>query len=437
MNPGHSGVQVNLGAGQVGQTNCEKSAVMGESKVPIHAYVDETGNTGHNLFDEKQPDFWTAALVTKGDFDLNYGQRLLKTGNLVGTQVLHAKELGVKKIEVLSIDLLELLRAAQAHFFVSRVEKRYLLASKMFDSIFDSGENAAVGWHNYNIRPLRLMLAFKFASILSIETASLFWKCIMEPNKDKAMQMLPEICAMVLENVNRIPDERSRQIIGDGLQWARSHPESMQIHTDRAVVRKGHFPNLVAFTNLIRGLENYSTRWKRGIARINHDQQSEMKATLELYHSLAANASGEIIKWAGESYKFQMAAGSEFRMVSDEKSAGIQVTDVVLWLYARFRKGDQLPEGCSMLLDYVFRHGWESDFSFGGVEEAVKPTLKAIMDAPFPPAKERESKEMLEHFEKQRLSSIAQYEKDKISPFARQSRPRIDVDGNATGCDGN
>ena len=30
---------------------------MGESKLPIYAYVDETGNTGHNLFDEVQPDF--------------------------------------------------------------------------------------------------------------------------------------------------------------------------------------------------------------------------------------------------------------------------------------------------------------------------------------------------------------------------------------------
>ena len=33
--------------------------------------------------------------------------------------------------------------------------KRYLLAVKMFDVLFDSGENAAVAWHNYNLRPLK------------------------------------------------------------------------------------------------------------------------------------------------------------------------------------------------------------------------------------------------------------------------------------------
>ena len=38
---------------------------MGESKIPLFAFVDETGNTGHNLFDEAQPNFFTAALITK------------------------------------------------------------------------------------------------------------------------------------------------------------------------------------------------------------------------------------------------------------------------------------------------------------------------------------------------------------------------------------
>ena len=30
---------------------------MGESKLPLYAFVDESGNTGHNLFDVNQPDF--------------------------------------------------------------------------------------------------------------------------------------------------------------------------------------------------------------------------------------------------------------------------------------------------------------------------------------------------------------------------------------------
>ena len=45
---------------------------MGHSKIPLYAYVDDTGNTGHNLFDEAQPDFFTVALITKRSFDASY-----------------------------------------------------------------------------------------------------------------------------------------------------------------------------------------------------------------------------------------------------------------------------------------------------------------------------------------------------------------------------
>ena len=35
----------------------------------MFAFVDETGNTGSNIFDEAQPDFFTGALITKSNFD--------------------------------------------------------------------------------------------------------------------------------------------------------------------------------------------------------------------------------------------------------------------------------------------------------------------------------------------------------------------------------
>jgi hypothetical protein len=60
------------------------------------------------------------------------------------------------RLEIIADDLDALSEASRAHFFLSRVEKRYLLAVKMFDMLFDSGENAAVAWHNYNLRPLKI-----------------------------------------------------------------------------------------------------------------------------------------------------------------------------------------------------------------------------------------------------------------------------------------
>jgi len=126
---------------------------MGASKLPLYAYIDETGNTGHNLFDSAQPDFFTAALITKGDFDLAFATPTKAIAQKLGTQSLHGRELGLGKLESAAPDFLRLLYAANANFFVSRVEKKYLLGTKVFDSLFDSGENAGVAWHHYNLRP--------------------------------------------------------------------------------------------------------------------------------------------------------------------------------------------------------------------------------------------------------------------------------------------
>ena len=194
---------------------------MGESKLPLYAFVDESGNTGHNLFDVNQPDFFTTAMVTKGDFDCRFGSSVQALAQGLGVSSLHASELGVGRLEAVADGLLALLRTSKASFFVSRVEKRYLLATKFFDTLCDSGENAAISWHHYNIRPLRLMLTFKLASTVDRETAKLFWECILEPNESKLYATLPAVCKGLQRNLEQIPDERSRQILGEALEWAR------------------------------------------------------------------------------------------------------------------------------------------------------------------------------------------------------------------------
>lgn len=392
---------------------------MGQSKLPFYAYVDETGNTGHNLFDEAQPNFYTAALITKGDFDIAFPKPIQELAQKFGADALHAQEFGIQRLESVAADILKVLRSSGAHFFVSRVEKRYLLATKIFDTLFDSGENAAVGWHHYNFRALRVMLAFKLASTVDEDTAKLFWKCILEPKKEAAYKMLPGICEALQRNIGQIPDERSRQVLGEGLEWARTHPEAIQIHTDRKIAKLGHFPNMVAFANLLDGLEGYSKRFKRPVARITHDQQSEFEKTLAIWHEMYSNASPEEITWAGETYSLQKVVGSQFDVRSDSDSPGIQIADVVLYLYSQLRKGKELPAGCRAILDYVFGHGWESDFSFKGVHQVYLEKFGPIVFGSLPVEKEKAAREMLRKVEEARLASMAQYEKDGLPPFKR------------------
>jgi len=272
--------------------------------------------------------------------------------------------------------------------FFRVLKKKYLLATKVFDSIFDSGENAAISWEDYNLRPLRIILAFKVAHIIDADTARMFWQCLLIPKEADAYALLPQVCERLIENVPRLPDARSREIITDGLVWARDHPEAIQILNDRRSAKQGHFPNMVAFTNLLNGLQHYSQLWKRPVARITHDQQSEFEKSLKLHHEIFSNASPEQMKWAGETYTLQVVPDSEFVVSEDSLSPGIQIVDIVLWIYSQYAKGKRLPGGCERLLRYATDHAWISDFSFKGVEETILEKYGEVLFGEFPAEKE-------------------------------------------------
>ncbi|MDA9416420.1 hypothetical protein XH81_16410 [Bradyrhizobium sp. CCBAU 25360] len=392
---------------------------MGASKIPVYVYVDESGNTGKNIFDEAQPDFFTAALVSKGDFDLRWGGQVSAIAKKLGVDALHANELGLSRLESIADDLHSLLNTADVHFFVSRVEKRYLLATKMFDVLFDSGENAAVPWHVYNIRPLKIMLAFKLAATINDEIAKNFWKCLLLPNEDKSREALPAICSALKAQLHVLPDERSREVLGAGLDWIIQHPESIHFATEQKIAKQGHFPNLVAFANLLRGLQNFSELWKKKIKRITHDEQSEFGSMLQTWHKMFSNASPDVIEWAGESYSLQMAPGSDFVISSDKHSPGIQIADLALWLYGQALKGKDLPESCAKLLYLVLQRGWHDDFSFAGVEKKLMEKWGEVFFGPMDDQKIEAGQKLIQLSEERRQASMKQYEQDGVAPFMR------------------
>ena len=93
----------------------------------MYAYIDETGNTGKNIFDKEQPLFLTAALISKVNFDFLERDNFLRIAERFGKNALHANELGESAVESYASDLLSILEHRDCRFFISRVEKRYLV----------------------------------------------------------------------------------------------------------------------------------------------------------------------------------------------------------------------------------------------------------------------------------------------------------------------
>jgi len=159
-------------------------------------------------------------------------------------------------------------------------------------------------------------------------------------------------------------------------------------------------PNMVAFTNLIDGIERQSQAWGKSVKIIKHDRQTQFEKSLTFVHELYANADPTPIEWPGmPKYSLQKVNGSKFVVSNRFESPGIQLVDIVLWLFGRVNTGDDLPEHSHRFMKYVLTKGYYSDFSFDGVYYNLDKEMRPIMEAPFSEEQLAWAKEMIERSE--------------------------------------
>ena len=386
----------------------------------MFAYVDESGNTGKNIFDAEQPDFFTGALITKTNFDVLHSKRIQRIALRAGVPALHAAEVGIGPIEYAANDIFRLLKKIDARFCISRVEKRYLLATKLYDVFFDSGENPAASWPAYNFQPLRMLMCFKVATLITEKTAHDFWDMLLARNEKCAREKIPCICEDLLTQVPTLPDRRSREIVSETLAWSRDHPEALDIFSAGRQAKNGHMPNMVAFVNLLTGLENYSKHWKRPLRKIVHDRQSQFENSLAEWHAMFSNASDVPIERPGETIVVQKVAGSTFEVSASDDSAGIQIADLILWLFRQQFSGKYLSEKSGRLLSYFFKKCYYIDYSFDAVGQRVEEQWPQIMATKPSPEMEKKAQEMMAKKEQHRQLMIAAYEEDGLMPYQRR-----------------
>jgi hypothetical protein len=380
----------------------------------MYVFVDESGNTGAHLFDEAQPIFLTVALMTRTDFDAIYTKPIANLARAVGDTQLHAAKLGVARIEEIARPLHKLLQRADPRFYISRVEKRYIVATKMFDLLFDPGENRAASPHIYLMRPLRITFAVKFAEIVTEDMARNFWASMMETTPDRARGGMIQFCDDVLALLPGVLDKGFVERIGPAIQWARENPEAIYFHSDGRIVRQGHLPNLVGFGNLMDGVEVQSQAWRRPVRRIRHDRQSEFEAALRWWHDLYANASPERVPlMMGEMFKAQRAGGSTFEISTAEASPGIQVSDVIMWLFNRLHREKEIGADSWRMMQWVFRRARQNDFSFDGVLGAIDERYAHIMTEPIDEARLDAAREQLAMIDAATKGRVEAYRAEK------------------------
>ena len=347
------------------------------------AYIDESGNTGANLFDPSQPYFTNIAVSSPVDFDSIYGDRVSKIAGSVRQQYLHATELGVEKVESVAPDILDLVRSAGLRFYFTFVNKRDVAAFKFYDAVFDPGENPAAAKHTYGIRDLRLLLLVKFGAILSEDDAKRFWNAMIGRPTPEAKRKAKTAIEHVLDRVHELPDSRSSRLIGDALNWAKDNLDALSIWQPQKKARYGHLPNLFTFPALFQSISDAARDWNDKVDKIVHDRQSQFESTLREWHSMFEGVEPETIVHFGDTpIQFPDIQNSAFEISESRLSAGLQIADLVLWIFSRRFTGQPIGLNTTDLFDHSFSPLNVTHHSFRWIQYELQVSLTALMSRP-------------------------------------------------------
>lgn len=376
----------------------------------MYFYIDESGHTGANLFDPDQPILYYGVLSSRVNLDILIEKPLASYRQLFGVARLHASELGIGRLVTASSTIVSLIKKFDIRFDVYRIAKPDHAIICFFDQVFDQGVNPAVTWTGY-WTPLRYVLLLKVASLFDEELARHAWEARITPNADIALPIMKMVCIELRSRLSNLPDQRSRQLIGDSLLWAEANPKEILYNVPDNKAMLQITPNVVGFQSVMHGIAHRIG--SRGVeaSKILVDQQSQFnqaQKTLSQYYQ------------AARGFKASMGPGMpvlDHRNVpavpiefsSSFKSAGLEFTDLLLWIYKKALQKADLPFEIWSIVNSNIRRGRTDEISLNAIAIRWTKYFDAIPELHEMPVEQVErGQEILRVDEERRLKAVQQ-----------------------------
>ena len=308
-------------------------------------YVDESGHTGTNLFDENQPVLYYGVLSSRVNIDVLAEKKLSVLRNRLGVTRIHAAEIGNGGLVQIIEGLVTLQKKFDLRFDIYRVAKVDHALICFFDQIFDQGLNPAITWSGY-WTPMRYLLLLKLSYLFDEQTLKKAWSARIELNDEKAETKLAQVCNIIKGRVSDLPDERSRTLIYDTLNWAENNPSKIYYNAKSKKDLLSITPNIIGFQSVMHGIALRLLRVKKKASQITVDQQSQFnKAQKTLSEFFASAKDIPFVSSPGLpeiSFKGMPTVPISFKPGTD--SAGLEIVDVYLWIFKRLIEGKELAE---------------------------------------------------------------------------------------------
>jgi hypothetical protein len=314
-------------------------------------YVDESGHTGTNLFDPNQPILYYGVLSSRSSLDALAVGEMKRARHRLGVDRLHASQLGLGGLVEITSDLIAIDKRFRPKFDLYRIVKRDHAIISFFDQVFDQGVNPAVTWTGY-WTPLRFILLLKVASLFDDDLAKRAWQARIEINNTLAETELVGVCREILLRVPNLADERSKQLIGDALNWATKNPAQLHYNCTSKKDVLTVTPNLIGFQSVMHAIAAHAKHARR-IVSITIDQQTQFnKAQRTLAEFYAANKRPWVLGIGLPTMDLSHIPDVPLSFRSGEQSIGLELVDVYLWIFKRFTEGKGLAQE---LLPFVRR----------------------------------------------------------------------------------
>lgn len=371
----------------------------------MYFYIDETGHTGSNLFDKDQSKLYYGTLASPVDVNSVIKPQLIKLQHDFGFDRIHAAELGNAGLIKIIDELINITLKYNIKFNIQTVAKPDHAIISFFDQIFDQGMNPAMTWSGY-WTPLRYPLLFMIATLFDEDLAKRAWDARIEKNTTEAIKILRGVLNTLHSRLDIIHDKRARQILGDSIEWAINNTESLNYNAKTNSDRLAIMPNIVGFQGVIFGISSYSKHAKSHPKKIIVDQQSQFnksqKSLLEFYKS----AKGEIFELGPGLPKMDLTniPDTPIEISSSSVCAGLQLVDILLWIYKRAAENKQLAPRLANIIPVVLVDFTSNEISLDALHYQWNNWISNLPDVP--PEMMAEGKRLHEIQEKIRLTSI-------------------------------
>jgi hypothetical protein len=346
----------------------------------VFFYVDESGNSGNNLFDRDQQVLSYGVLSSESNVDERAAETFAAMLDKLSMPTLHANNLKFEGLRPIGADLLGLYKSLRLGFDFYFIEKRAYSLVAFFNAVFDEGVNEAVPWTWY-WTPLRFALIGLLHNCLDDSILREAWElCLVSHNNvAKEERRIVELLEKCLARVNGCEmHAKPREIIQDALRFGIRHPLSLDFG---AYSQKAFSPNAVGFQFVLSGIARRSKHSGRPASKIVVDRQSQFNAAqLEAYSIQSRKA-----EWLRENpedrkpysaHPFFIGAQEDLETlishfprenatISESKdSIGLQIADTFLWITNRsIREDAKVPPELRELSLILLTRGMKNGIS--------------------------------------------------------------------------